>query len=277
MPEIPAVQLSRNDAVEELRLLKLVLWAAEREYHQSDTPSISDASYDKSKRRYDELLNVFPDLAAEFEIKPHVGAPIADGFGKIVHERAMLSLGNAFNPADVIDFDSGIRKFLGYPRDAALHYSAEPKIDGLSLSLRYEQCKLIYAATRGDGAVGENVTANARMIATIPQTLSGAPDVLEVRGEVYMRHDDFAALNANQLAKGGKVFANPRNAAAGSLRQLDAEITKSRPLAFFAYAWGAHSAPLADTQMGAIERLAELGFQTNPLTQVCDGPESTLR
>ena len=188
----------------------------------------------------------------------------------------MLSLGNAFDDEDITEFDTRIRKYLGMAEDAPLAYTAEPKIDGLSLSLRYEQGKLVQAATRGDGSVGENVTANARTIDDIPEDIAGAPDVLEVRGEVYMSHTDFDDLNARQAAKGGKTFANPRNAAAGSLRQLDASITKDRPLRFFAYAWGDLSAPLADTQMGAIERLAGFGFSTNPLTALCDGPQDML-
>ncbi|HAR52581.1 MAG TPA: NAD-dependent DNA ligase LigA, partial [Roseovarius nubinhibens] len=171
---------------------------------------------------------------------------------------------------DVADFDERIRKYLGLGSGAALAYTAEPKIDGLSLSLRYEQGKLVQAATRGDGAVGENVTANARTVEDIPQEISGAPEVLEVRGEVYMSHADFEALNARQEAAGAKPFANPRNAAAGSLRQLDPDVTAARPLKFFAYAWGALSAPLAETQMGAIARLGALGFAVNPLTRRCE-------
>jgi DNA ligase (NAD+) len=160
--------------------------------------------------------------------------------------------------------------------DAPLAYTAEPKIDGLSLSLRYEKGVLVQAATRGDGAVGENVTANARTVSDIPHTLTGAPDLLEVRGEVYMSHVDFEALNTRQNERGGKVFANPRNAAAGSLRQLDAEITRARPLRLFAYAWGSLSSPLADTQSGAIATLEKLGFSTNPLTERCDGPVAMI-
>ncbi len=167
-----------------------------------------------------------------------------------------------------------MRKFLGH--GTSLFYTAEPKIDGLSLSLRYMDGKLVQAATRGDGEVGENVTDNARTIADIPQKVKNAPQVLEVRGEVYMSHADFAALNARQEEAGEKIFANPRNAAAGSLRQLDAKITQSRPLRFFAYAWGKLSEPLARTQFEAIEKLAALGFKTNPLTMLCAGPESLL-
>ena len=181
----------------------------------------------------------------------------------------MLSLSNAFDRADVEDFDEGIRRFLGLGHDTPLDYTAEPKIDGLSLSLRYENGALAQAATRGDGAIGENVTENAKTIADIPHHVKGAPDVLEVRGEVYISHADFEALNLAQSEKGAKTFANPRNAAAGALRQLNARITAMRPLRFFAYAWGAMSAPIATTQSGALRFLSDLGFRTNPLTATC--------
>ena len=253
-----------------------MLAAANRAYHTEDAPDLSDAEYDQLKRRNAAIEARFPGLKRTDSPSDQVGGPLAEGFGKITHEVRMLSLGNAFDAADVAEFDARIRKYLGLAQDAALNYTAEPKIDGLSLSLRYEAGQLVYAATRGDGMIGENVTANARMIASIPHRLQGAPEVLEVRGEVYMSHDDFADLNARQEASGAKSFANPRNAAAGSLRQLDANITKSRPLEFFAYAWGALSAPLAPTQMGAIDRLAGLGFQTNPLTALCDGPDELI-
>ena len=188
----------------------------------------------------------------------------------------MMSLGNAFDAADVTDFDRSVRKYLGLGADAPLSYTAEPKIDGLSLSLRYERGALVQAATRGDGQVGENVTENALNIQGIPRHIENAPDILEVRGEVYMSHRDFDALNARQAETGGKSFANPRNAAAGSLRQLDARITRSRPLGFFAYAWGELSEPLSDTQMGAIQRLGDFGFDINALTQVCDTTDQLL-
>jgi DNA ligase (NAD+) len=199
---------------------------------------------------------------------------VADGFGKVRHEVRMLSLENAFDETDVADFIARIRSYLGH--DGALAFTAEPKIDGLSLSLRYEGGRLVQAATRGDGETGENVTENARTIADIPQILQGAPEVLEVRGEVYMAHADFTDLNARQQAAGEKTFANPRNAAAGSLRQLDACITAARPLRFFAYAWGALSEPLSDTQFGAIDRLHALGFKTNPLTRLCEDADGLL-
>ena len=205
-----------------------------------------------------------------------VGGGLADGFAKVRHQQRMMSLENAFDDADVTDFDDRVRKFLGLGPEAPLAYTAEPKIDGLSLSLRYEQGRLVQALTRGDGEVGENVTENARTISDIPQSVTGAPDLMEIRGEVYMSHADFAALNDRATAAGDKPFANPRNAAAGSLRQLDAAITRARPLRFFAYAWGALSSALADSQGGGLERLAGLGFPTNPRTLLCDGPQALL-
>lgn len=267
--------LTENQAAQELARLADVLRKANRDYHQDDAPQITDAEYDALKRRNTAIEVRFPHLKRADSPTDAVGAAPSDGFGKVTHVVRMLSLGNAFTDEDVQEFDTSVRKFLGMSR-SKLAYTAEPKIDGLSLSLRYENGVLMQAATRGDGAVGENVTSNARTIEDIPHTLTGAPDVLEVRGEVYMSHADFEALNARQTEQGGKPFANPRNAAAGSLRQLDAKITKSRPLKFFAYAWGDLSAPLADTQSGAIAWLAELGFQTNPLTRTCSGPTELL-
>ena len=274
LAKTPAEQLTVQEAQAELSRLATILREANAAYHRDDAPELSDADYDALKRRNAQIEAVHPDLKRADSPSEQVGGPLAEGFSKITHETRMLSLGNAFDAADVADFDQRIAKFLGV--DDTITYTAEPKIDGLSLSVRYEKGALIHAVTRGDGGVGENVTANARMIADIPERLEGAPDVLEVRGEVYMSHADFEALNARQEASGGKSFANPRNAAAGSLRQLDAEITRTRPLNFFAYAWGSLSAPLADTQMTAIDRLAVLGFSTNPLTKTCTGPDDLL-
>jgi len=273
---IAVADLTQADAMVELARLAEALGQANAAYHRDDAPLISDAAYDALKQRNAAIEARFPDLKRADSPSDQVGAVVADGFGKVPHAVRMLSLGNAFSDEDVTDFDERLRKYLGLSADQPLRYTAEPKIDGLSLSLRYEAGTLVQAATRGDGAVGENVTANARTITDIPQRLTGAPAVLEVRGEVYMRHDDFAALNARQADKGAKTFANPRNAAAGSLRQLDAGITAARPLRFFAYAWGALSAPLAATQSGAIARLAELGFATNPLTATCDSPADLI-
>ncbi len=272
----PVKELSEKSARAELDRLAKLLAKANAAYHTADAPEISDAEYDALKRRNAEIEAAFPTLKRADSPTEQVGAAPAEGFSKVTHAQSMLSLSNAFDDADVAEFDTSIRKFLGLGDDASLAYTAEPKIDGLSLSLRYEAGQLVQAATRGDGSVGENVTANAMTIADIPTEVSNAPDVLEVRGEVYMSHEDFAALNARQAELGAKTFANPRNAAAGSLRQLDAQITRERPLRFFAYAWGELSAPLAETQFQAIARLAALGFQTNPLTQRCESPAEIL-
>ena len=268
--------LTEVEAAAELARLAALIAQANQDYHGNDAPQLSDADYDALKRRNQEIEARFPDLKLDNSPSDQIGATPSDGFGKIQHAVRMLSLGNAFIDEDVQDFDDRVRKYLGIKDADPLIYTAEPKIDGLSLSLRYENGRLIQAATRGDGAVGENVTANARTISTIPQKIAGAPAVLEVRGEVYMSSDDFAALNARQADIGGKTFANPRNAAAGSLRQLDPEITKQRPLMFFAYAWGELSAPLADTQFGAIRALQHFGFQTNSLTKKCASTEEMI-
>ena len=264
---VDVAALTETQAQAELERLAALLLAANHAYHTQDAPDLSDAEYDALKRRNQAIEARFPAIKRADSPSEHVGAEVAEGFTKVAHEVRMLSLENAFDDADVADFEDRIRKYLGH--DGPLAFTAEPKIDGLSLSLRYEHGRLVQAATRGDGAVGENVTQNARTISDIPQTLTNAPEVLEVRGEVYMRHADFQALNARQVARGGKTFANPRNAAAGSLRQLDAGITAERPLRFFAYAWGALSEALADTQLAAINRLKTLGFSTNPLTKIC--------
>ena len=268
--------LTEAEARAELARLAAAIARANRAYHTLDAPEMTDADYDALKRRNGAIEAGFPALKRADSPSDQVGAGLAEGFAKVRHAVPMLSLENAFAPEDVADFDDRVRKFLGLTPDAPLIFTAEPKIDGLSLNLRYEGGRLVQAATRGDGEVGENVTENARTIADIPRLVATAPDVLEVRGEVYMSHADFAALNARQTAAGEKTFANPRNAAAGSLRQLDAAITRARPLRFFAYAWGELSAALAETQMGAIERFAAMGFPTNPLTRLCDGPEALM-
>ena len=276
MPRVtrPVDKLTPDEAAAELKRLAQVLNAANTAYHQKDAPELSDADYDGLKQRNTAIEARFPHLVRADSPTGQVGAAPAEGFAKVAHAVRMMSLANAFEDEDVAEFDRSVRSYLGMSDANPLRYTAEPKIDGLSLSLRYEDGALVQAATRGDGETGENVTANARTISDIPQSLKGAPAVLEVRGEVYMSHADFDRLNARQIANGAKPFANPRNAAAGSLRQLDASITQSRPLRFFAYAWGALSAPLADTQAAAIARLAALGFQTNPLTAECAGPDA---
>lgn len=268
--------LTKQQAIVELKRLAKAMAQADIAYHQNDAPEISDAEYDAFKKRNSEIEALFPDLKRSDSPSNKVGAPVASGFAKVKHAVAMMSLGNAFTDDDVIEFDARIRKFLNFTSDQPLEYTAEPKIDGLSLSLRYEGGKLVQAATRGDGEVGENVTANALTLKDIPIEMTGAPEVLEVRGEVYMTHANFATLNENQIASGAKPFANPRNAAAGSLRQLDSEITKSRPLHFFAYALGEVSDSFADTQAGIIQRLSRLGFSTNPLMQKCATPTELI-
>lgn len=262
-----------NSVADRMAALVATIASADIAYHQNDAPEISDADYDAAKRELRALEEAHPDLALPDSPTGKVGAPVASGFEKITHERRMMSLSNAFSDEDVSEFVDGVTRFLGL--DAAPVFTAEPKIDGLSLSLRYENGTLIHAATRGDGETGENVTENARSVADIPETVD-FPGILEVRGEVYMTHADFAALNARQVKAGQKPFANPRNAAAGSLRQLDASITATRPLHFFAYAWGVVSAPLGKTQMDSIKRLKYLGFSTNELTELCPDVDHLL-
>ncbi|TCP63405.1 DNA ligase (NAD+) [Rhodovulum bhavnagarense] len=268
--------LTEDEARAELARLAKVIAQADAAYHQMDAPEMTDAAYDALKRRNAVIEARFPGLKRADSPSDRVGAAPGEGFAKVRHERRMLSLGNAFDAGEVAAFDGRIRRYLGLSHDSPLDYTAEPKIDGLSLSLRYEGGRLVQAATRGDGETGENVTANARTIADIPARLEGAPDILEVRGEVYIAHDDFEALNARQQEAGEKRFANPRNAAAGSLRQLDPAMTARRPLKFFAYGWGVLSVPLAETQKAALDRLGALGFTINPLTRLCDGPDAML-
>ena len=274
--EEDVARLSGAAAGAEAARLRLAVAQANEAYHRRDTPEISDAQYDALKRRLLAIERQFPALALPDSPTRAVGAAPAEGFAKVTHAQPMLSLENAFEAEEVAEFEARVRKFLGLDAAAPLAFTAEPKIDGLSLSLRYEGGRLVQAATRGDGAVGENVTENVAHIRDIPQQLTGAPEVLEVRGEVYMSHADFSALNARAAAAGDKIFANPRNAAAGSLRQLDARITAARPLRFFAYAWGAVSEPLGTTQSAAIARLSALGFATNPQTTRCEGLQAML-
>lgn len=264
---IPVNKLSSEQAEDELARLATEMAKADAAYYEDDKPSLTDAEYDALRRRNLLIEKRFPKLKRKNSPSDKVGAPPSARFEKSKHAVAMLSLDNAFDDDDVADFAKRVRKFLGIGEDDKVAFTAEPKIDGLSLNLRYEQGVLKLAATRGDGATGENVTSNALTIKDIPKTLKNAPDILEVRGEVYMSHDDFAALNERLEAEGEDAAPNPRNIAAGSLRQLDAAITASRPLQFFAYTWGEISEPLGETQLGAIKRLAKLGFQTNPLTK----------
>ena len=263
--DTPVDALSKVEAEAELARLAEEIAAHDAAYYQQDTPLVSDGEYDALRRRNEEIEARFPELKRSDSPSERVGAAPTSAFGKVEHVVPMLSLGNAFDDADVTDFDARIRRFLNLEADAELVFTSEPKIDGLSASLRYEKGVLVQGATRGDGRVGEDITANLKTLPDIPHQLpTGVPDIVEVRGEVYMSHADFAALNARQEAAGGKIFANPRNAAAGSLRQLDPEITKQRPLKFFAYAWGDMSAMPANTQSGMMARFSEWGFSVNP-------------
>ena len=259
--------ITKDEAERRLAELSLELVAADDAYHNNDDPILSDADYDARKAEVLSLEALFPDLVTSDSVSERVGIAPRSGFSKVDHSVSMLSLGNAFDSDDVEGFVSRIQRFLNISED--LEFTAEPKIDGLSLSLRYENGKLTRAATRGDGSTGEDVTANALTISDIPHHIETDLALLEVRGEVYMQHSDFEALNAAQAEKGQKVFANPRNAAAGSLRQLDPTITATRPILFFAYAWGETSQPFEGKQMEVINEFARLGFSTNPLTKVC--------
>jgi DNA ligase (NAD+) len=247
-------------------------------YYEEDAPTISDAEYDALKLRYKQIEERFPELVSLFSETYQVGAAPARGFKKIRHAIPMPSLDNAFAEQDVVEFVSSIRRFLKLKDDEKIGFSAEPKIDGLSMSLRYEGGELVTAATRGDGAEGEDVTANIRTLEDVPQKLKGRsiPDICEVRGEVYMTKKAFLALNERQKAAGDTIFANPRNSAAGSLRQKDPAITASRPLGFFAYAWGEMSAMPEATQTGMIHWFERCGFKTNPLTKLCHSMEQLI-
>jgi len=273
----PVDALTAAEAAQELERLAGEIARHDALYHAKDAPEISDAAYDALKRRNDAIEERFPVLQREDSPNLRVGAAPVDAFGKVEHKVAMLSLANGFSDADVTDFVTRIQRFLNLG-EAELAITAEPKIDGLSASLRYEKGRFVLGATRGDGREGENVTDNLRTITDIPARLSGndVPDVFEVRGEVYMSHGDFAALNVRQVAEGKPPFANPRNAAAGSLRQLDARITASRPLRFFAYAWGETSALPADTQSGVIAAFDRWGLKVNPLFRRCLSTEALL-
>jgi len=262
--------LSPADAGVEHARLATLIHVYNVSYHQKDAPVISDAEYDALFRRLLAIEATYPDLVTEDSPSQAVGAEPAQGFAKVRHTVPMLSLGNAFGEEDVGEFLTRIRRFLSLDAEDALEIVAEPKIDGLSVSLRYEDGVFVRGATRGDGNEGEDITANLRTIGDIPNTLDGdAPEIVEIRGEVYLPRSAFCALNEYQEAEGAKIFANPRNAAAGSLRQLDTSVTARRPLRMFAYAWGTMSADAAATQMGFLEQAATWGFQKNPLSRIC--------
>ena len=274
-PKAPKLTLTK--AQEEHARLEAEIAEHDRRYHGLDAPIISDAEYDELRRRYTALEEAFPELAGADSANRKVGAAPSEKFAKIRHRAPMLSLGNIFADEEVEEFCARVRRFLSLGESAPLDVVAEAKIDGLSCSLRYENGELVQAATRGDGYEGEDVTANVRAVEAIPKRLKGAPRIFEARGEVYMRHADFAALNARQAAAGKPIYANPRNFAAGSLRQLDPRITADRPLMFFAYAWGEVSEPFASTQFGAIEAMGRFGLPINrKLTELCHSTAEML-
>lgn len=274
----PVDELTSAQAAQELEWLAKEIARHDILYNTKDQPEISDAEYDALRKRNTAIEQRFPELVRPDSPSIKVGAQVSEKFEKVRHRIPMLSLDNAFSDDDVKDFVDRIRRFLRLSASDLLQITAEPKIDGLSLSLRYEQGKLVTAATRGDGTVGENVTANAFTVSDIPKQLAGkCPDVLEVRGECYMAHADFQALNERHREEGKQVFANPRNAAAGSLRQLDAGITAKRKLKFFAYAWGEVSQMPATTQLGMVEVFKSYGFTVNPLTKLFDSAEGLLQ
>jgi len=276
LPDIAV--LTRAQARVEHKRLALEIERHDQAYYQEDAPRISDAEYDALRGRFNALEARFPEFVTGQSPSQRVGAAPSGKFKKVRHAVPMLSLDNAFAEEDVTDFVGRIRRFLKLGEDDRIDFSAEPKIDGLSMSRRYEGGELVTAATRGDGAEGEDVTANIRTLEDVPKQLKGrhVPEICEVRGEVYMTKKAFLALNERQKAEGGTIFANPRNSAAGSLRQKDPSITASRPLGFFAYAWGQMSAMPADTQSGMIAWFEHCGFKTNPLTRICHSVEELI-
>jgi len=272
-----ALLTAKEAAAEHARLTKEIS-EHDKRYYQQDRPTISDAEYDELRRRYNAIEARFPDLRTIESLSLKVGVAPAGRFKKVRHAVSMLSLDNAISEQDVVDFVGRIRRFLKLPDDEKIAFSAEPKIDGLSVSLRYEDAELVTGATRGDGAEGEDVTANIRTLEDVPKELKGrlVPKICEVRGEVYMTKHAFLALNERQKEAGGQIFANPRNSAAGSLRQKDPKITAVRPLGFFAYACGEMSEMPEDTQSGMIKWFEGCGFKTNPLTKLCRSTDELI-
>src|SRR5262245_9269613 len=276
--KIDPAKLTEAQAKAELKRLATEIAAHDKRYYQQDAPTVTDAEYDALRQRNAAIEARFPDLVRADSPSKRVGAAPTGKFKKVRHALPMLSLDNAFAEQDVVDFVARIRRFLKLTDGEKLSFSAEPKIDGLSMSLRYEGGELVTAATRGDGAEGEDVTANIRTLEDVPKKLKGrgVPEICEVRGEVYMTKHAFLALNERQKAAGDTIFANPRNSAAGSLRQKDPKVTASRPLGFFAYAWGEMSAMPADTQSGMIKWFEARGFKTNPLTKLGDSTDELI-
>ena len=275
----PVGDLTEKQANAEHARLEAEIAEHDRRYYQEDAPTVSDAAYDALRLRYAAIEAHFPHLGTPESLTQRVGVAPSARFAKVRHAVPMLSLDNAFAEADVVDFVGRIRRFLRLDDDEQIAFSAEPKIDGLSMSLRYEDGNLVSGATRGDGSEGEDVTANVKTLNDIPHLLKGksVPAVCEVRGEVYMTKAAFLELNRKQAAAGKPLYVNPRNTAAGSLRQLDASITASRPLGFFAYGWGEMSEMPADTQSGMIKWFEYRGFKTNPLTKICRSVEALLQ
>lgn len=270
-------ELTEKAAKAEHAKLAAEIAGHDQRYYEHDAPTVSDADYDALRQRLVSIEERFPELADEHSPSQKVGAAPSGKFAKVMHRVPMLSLGNAFADEDVREFLERIRRFLNLKPDDVIEVTAEPKIDGLSISLRYEDGKLVQAATRGDGTEGENVTANARTVSDIPNSLNGeVHPVLEVRGEIYMSHKDFAELNEKQIQAGDRTFANPRNAAAGSLRQQDVAITKARPLRFFAYAWGEAPHLPAKTQWEVVQAFGRMGLPTNPLMKLCRSADEML-
>ena len=274
----PVALLTAKEAATEHARLTKEISGHDKRYYQQDRPTISDAEYDELRRRYNAIEARFPDLRTIESLSLKVGVAPAGRFKKVRHAVPMLSLDNAISDQDVVDFVGRIRRFLKLSDDEKIAFSAEPKIDGLSVSLRYEDAELVTGATRGDGAEGEDVTANIRTLEDVPKELKGrlVPKICEVRGEVYMTKHAFLALNERQKEAGGQIFANPRNSAAGSLRQKDPKITAVRPLGFFAYAWGEMSEMPEDTQSGMIKWFEGCGFKTNPLTKLCRSTDELI-
>src|SRR6478672_79773 len=274
----PVDRLSEAEAATELQRLAGEIARHDALYYRQDQPEISDAEYDALREHNAAIEARFPHLVREDSPTVRVGAAPVEAFGKVMHAVPMLSLGNVFDDEGVRDFLERIRRFLGLETVEGLAFTAEPKIDGLSITLRYEKGRLVQGATRGDGYQGENVTANVRTIADIPKAIKSRsfPDPFEVRGEIYMSRAAFQRLNEGQAERGERTFANPRNAAAGSLRQLDPAITASRPLQFFAYGWGEAPELPADTQCGVYRAMAEWGFPLNPLAKLTTSVEEML-